>query len=163
MHSKNCTDSTDLLTPWQKLIGSFGPDELKLIGIKPASRHVCKQNIFAIWKPSEKYDIGWVYHHFSGIHVELGFQTTFRVIFADDKRKAVLIRGLEMPKKVRSDTFLSQKHVSVEMINAKLFWKVFISPTDLRKACALHDLCFTGQLRNATAEWQGLPLDSYSR
>ena len=27
----------------------------------------------------------------------LGFQTTFRVIFADDERKAVLIRGLETP------------------------------------------------------------------
>ena len=38
---------------------------------------------------------GCVYHHYSG--VELGFQTTFRVIFADDKRKAVLIRGLETP------------------------------------------------------------------
>ena len=63
---------------------------------------------------------------------------TFRVIFADDKRKAVLIRGLETPfwnaeKEVRSDTRLSQKHVSVEMINAKLFWNAFISPTDLRK------------------------------
>ena len=46
---------------------------------------------------------------------------THRVIFADDKRKAVLIRGLETLQKVRSDTRLSQKHVSVEMISAKLF------------------------------------------
>ena len=46
---------------------------------------------------------------------------TFRVIFADDKRKAVLIRGLETPKKGRYVTRLSQKRVSVEMINAKLF------------------------------------------
>ena len=38
---------------------------------------------------------GCVYHHTSG--VELRFPTTFRVIFADDKRKAVLIRGLETP------------------------------------------------------------------
>ena len=61
----------------------------------------------------------------------LGFQTTFRVIFADDKRKAVLIRGFETPfwnaEKMRSDTRLSQKHVSVEVIlNAKLFWNAFI-------------------------------------
>ena len=27
----------------------------------------------------------------------LGFQTAFRVIYADDKRNAVLIRGLETP------------------------------------------------------------------
>ena len=31
----------------------------------------------------------------------------------------------ENTAKVRSDTRLSQKHVSVEMINAKLFWNAF--------------------------------------
>ena len=58
---------------------------------------------------------------------------TFSLIFADDKRKAVLIRGLETPKKGRSDTRLSQKHISVEVKNAKSFWNAFISPTDLHK------------------------------
>ena len=88
---------------------------------------------------------------------------TFKVIFADDKRKAVLIRGLETPfwnaeRKVRFDTCLSQKHVSVEMVNVKLFWNAFISPTDYVKA-----LCLRNKLRNAAVQWQGLPLDSYSR
>ena len=38
---------------------------------------------------------GCVYHHFSG--VELRFPNDFQGDFADDKRKAVLIRGLETP------------------------------------------------------------------
>ena len=51
-----------------------------------------------------------------------------------------------MQKKVRSETSLSQKHVSVEMINAKLFEaRLYLRPT-FAKACALHDLCSTGQI-----------------
>ena len=63
------------------------------------------------------------------------FQTTFRVIFGDDKRKAVLIRGLETPfrdaeRRVRlSPLFWCRIKVSkqlsgwfLQMINAKLFW-----------------------------------------
>ena len=38
-------------------------------------------------------NMGCVYHHF--FWLETTFETTFRVIFADDKRKAVLIMGLE--------------------------------------------------------------------
>ena len=66
--------------------------------------------------------------------------------------KAVLIRGLETPfwnaEKVRSDTLLSQKQVSVEMINAKLFWNAFISPTE--KAC-VYGLNCAMQLRSDKA------------
>ena len=39
--------------------------------------------------------IGCVYHHTSG--VELRIANDFQGDFADDKRKAVLIRGLETP------------------------------------------------------------------
>ena len=47
--------------------------------------------------PSRRSEIGCVYHHTSG--VELRFPKDFQgdVIFADDKRKAVLIRGVETP------------------------------------------------------------------
>ena len=40
--------------------------------------------------------LGCVYHHTSGVELKFpnGFQGDF---FADDKRKAVLIRGLETP------------------------------------------------------------------
>ena len=78
-------------------------------------------------------------------------QTTFRVIFGDDKRKAVLVLNTFLKrrrKEKRFDTRLSQKRVSVEM---KLFWNAFLfffflnlRPTHV-KACALHDLCSTGQ------------------
>ena len=62
----------------------------------------------------------------------------------------------EMSKKVRSDTRLSQKHISVEMINAKLFWNAFISPNDLRKGVCptwslLHRLNCAIQLRSDKA------------
>ena len=46
---------------------------------------------------------------------------------------------------MRSDTRLSQKHVSVEVINAKLFWNAF--------KC----IVFRMKLRNAAPQWQSLP------
>ena len=50
----------------------------------------------------------------------------------------------ENTAKVRSDTRLSQKHVSVKMINAKLFWNAFtmcprkkLNPETMDKSCGM--------------------------
>ena len=49
----------------------------------------------------------------------------------------------ENTAKVRSDTRLSQKHISVEMINAKLFWNAFTmcprkkNPETMDKSCGM--------------------------
>ena len=80
--------------------------------------------------------------------------------------KAVLIRELETPfwnakKKVRSDKRLSQKHISVELINAELFW-MYISDRPTRRVPYMIS-ALRVKLRNAAAQWQGLPLESRTR
>ena len=81
-------------------------------------------------------NFGCVYHHFSGVELRfpIGFINTKLFWLGDWKR-------LKRRLKVRSDMRLRQKHVSVEMINAKLFLNAFISPTDLHK-----DVCPTWSL-----------------
>ena len=83
------------------------------------------------------HHIGCVYHHFSGVELYKVSKRLSGWFLQMINAKLFWLGGYnrlsETPKKVRSDTRLSQKHVSVEMINAKLFWNAFISPTDLRK------------------------------
>ena len=61
-------------------LGNTPSDDVSDLSANPLHLPKCNRPIILF--------IGCVYHHTSG------FQTTFRVIFADDKRKAVLIRGL---------------------------------------------------------------------
>ena len=93
------------------------------------------------------------------------FQTTFRVIFADDKRKAVLIRGLETPfwnaeKSVIWYVFEPETRFCRDNKCKVVLKRLHIS--DWR-----HVLYMISALRvklcNAAAQWQGLPFDSYSR